>query len=539
MTLLEVFEAGAQFDGRLGFVGNDGSRTSRTWKEIQTGSRKAARALARHGVQPGDLVATLAPTSPELVTATFAIWHAGAVAVPLPLPMRMVSIEAFIDQTRQRIEAADCRFVLIDPLFAGQVPDLPRLKVVLLSDLEADHELEVPRRPDDLALVQYTSGSTTEPRGVMLTHANLIVSTGAMAEAAGFDPQTDVVFSWLPLYHDMGLIGTLLTPAVSGAVLWLMSPLSFLARPATWLEGMQETGTTVTVAPNFAYALAIRLTRDGGYDLSRLRLALNGAEPIDAEAVRAFLKAGANCGIRPDVAFPVYGLAEATLGVAFPTLDDTFVVDQISRDLAEAEHRAEPCVGGKEVVSEGYAIPGMEIRIEGAGAERMIGEIQLRGPAVTSGYYGRPDLDKELFTSDGWLHTGDLGYFVEGRLHVTGRAKDLIIVGGRNIYPQDVEASVQEVEGIRKGNVVAFSVNGRGGREAVAVVAETREADTAALARRVARRVVDEHGLVPQQVVLLPPGALPKTSSGKLQRALTRSMLASGELQALGAPVTV
>jgi fatty-acyl-CoA synthase len=484
-------------------------------------------------------VATLGPTTPDLVVSTMAIWHAGAVAVPLPLPMRLASIEAFIDQTRRRIEAADCSFLLVDPLFESQVPPIPGVQVIPLGSLQSDREHSVSGADEDIALIQYTSGSTNEPRGVTLTHANLLASTHSMAEGAAFVPETDVVFSWLPLYHDMGLIGTLLTPAVNGATLWLLSPQAFLARPRLWLEAMAETGTTITCAPNFAYALAARALRHGGLDLSSLRLALNGAEPIDTDTVREFVAAGAECGIRPSVPFPVYGLAEATLGVAFPSLDDTWIVDEISRDAAEQKRLAESCLGGKEVVSEGYPIRGMEIRIARTSTDRVIDEIQIRGPAVTPGYYKRPDLHAQLFTHDGWLRTGDLGYMVDGRLHVTGRAKDLIIVGGRNIYPQDVEASVQEVDGVRKGNCVAYAIDGRGGREAICVVAETRDADPTALSRAVIRRVSDDHGVAPQRVVLLPPGTLPKTSSGKLQRSLTRDMLDRGELETLGEPVSV
>lgn len=539
MTLVEAFSAAEAAGGRIGFVADDGTRTSLLWKDLHARARRVARGLSQRGIGPGEFVATLAPTSPDLVVATMGIWHAGAVPVPLPLPMRLASVEAFIRQTQRRIEAADCRFVLVDPLFWSQVPQVPGAAVMPLAGLEADTELEVGAKPEDLALIQYTSGSTTEPRGVVLTHRNLISSTHGMARAADFEPDRDVVFSWLPLYHDMGLIGALLTPAVNGANLWLMSPQAFLARPRLWLEAMQETGATVTCAPNFAFALATRALAQGGLDLSRLRLALNGAEPIDCETIRGFISAGESAGIRPGVACPVYGLAEATLAVSFPTLDETFVIDEISREKAESQHVAEPCLGGKEVVSEGYPIPGMEVRVEATLGDREIGEIQLRGEAVTSGYYNRADLHERLFTEDGWLRTGDLGYLVEGRLHVTGRIKDLIIVGGRNIYPQDIEASVQDVDGIRRGNVVAFAVEGRGGREAICVVAETREADTLSLAREVVRRVNNDHGVAPQRVVLLAPGSMPKTSSGKLQRGLTRRMLDDGELEALGEPVSV
>ena len=395
-------------------------------------------------------------------------------------------------------------------------------------------------RPDDTAFIQYTSGSTGHPRGVVLNHANVMETIRFMAEAAGLSRE-DRVVSWLPLYHDMGLIGLLTMPMATGTDLVLAAPQDFLAAPARWMEWIAEFGGTATAGPNFAYALAARaLRRLDRLDLSRWRLAVNGAEPIDPNAVEAFLAAGARHGLDPGAAYCVFGMAEATLAVAFPTPGAGMQVDTIDQRVLETDRYAAPVDGGgsdgsvRRLPRLGRPAPGLEMRICDSSTgqpmqDREVGEVELRGNSITPGYYDNPDATAASRRGD-WFHTGDLGYVVDGELVVCGRIKDVIIVGGRNVFPEDVERAAESVEGVRAGNVIAFGTEGRRGREAVVVVAETKHDEIAPVRAAVAARVTDAVGVPPEDIVLVRPGTLPKTSSGKPQRSLCRRRYLGDEL---------
>jgi fatty-acyl-CoA synthase len=518
------------------------------WARLHQEARAMAAALQARGVAPGDHVAILGPTSRHLVTAIEATWLAGATVVVLSLPMRMGGLDEFITQTRARVRAADATLVAADAALSGfLVPEPGDPPVVLLEELAAAPgawtAYEEPKEdPSALAVLQFTSGSTADPKGVMLPHDTICANLDALATAAELDPDADVICGWLPLYHDMGLIGLLTTSMTSGTDFVLASPQDFLASPGRWMEWMSEHRATATAGPNFSYALATRALRrlaPGTLDLSRLRIALNGAEAVDPAVVEAFIAAGAPQGLHPGAAFPAFGMAEATIAVTFPRPGQGLRTDPVDRRVLETDDYAAPAdpdgPGTRHQVLLGRPVPGLEIRVVDPETghvrrEREVGELEIRGSSITPGYYRRPDATEGAF-HDGWFRSGDLAYLVDGELVICGRIKDLIIVGGRNVYPEDVERAVASVAGVRAGNVIAFAVDGRKGKESLVVVAESREVDVDSLRQAVAGRVRDVVGLPPEEVVLVEPGTLPKTSSGKLQRSLCRARYQEGVFQ--------
>jgi fatty-acyl-CoA synthase len=371
----------------------------------------------------------------------------------------------------------------------------------------------------------------------MLPHRTILANLDGAAAAAQLDPDDDVLVSWLPLYHDMGLIGLMTLPMISGADLVLAAPQDFMASPSRWMQWLSDFGGTATAGPNFSYALAARaLKRLDNLDLSRWRVALNGAEPVDPATMGAFCEAGARHGLDPAAAFPAFGMAELAIAGTFPAPGAGLRMDTIDRTCLERDRLAKECApeDGRSFALLGRPVDGLEIRIcaPETGAElidREVGELEFRGTSVTPGYYNRPDATAAVM-HDGWLRTGDLAYTLDGELVVCGRIKDMIIVAGRNVFPEDVEAAASGVEGVRAGNVIAFGVAGRRGQESVVVVAETKADDTAPVRDEVARRVRQSVGLGPSDVVLVHPGTLPKTSSGKLQRSLCRTRYLDDEL---------
>jgi fatty-acyl-CoA synthase len=537
-TLVERIAAAAERPGVITFVGADpGAAQAVPWSQLHEESRGMAAALQARGVQPGDHVALLGPTTRGLVTAIQATWLAGATVVVLPLPMRLGSFDEFVAQTRARVASADATLVIMDPdlaAFLEPAPgDVPR---VLLSDLLAsgsrgDDLVLAKADPDHLAVIQFTSGSTSDPKGVMLSDRNILSNLDGVIASSHYNPDTDMIVTWLPLYHDMGFLGMLTIPMITGGPMALAGPQDFMSAPARWVEWMSHYRGTCTAGPNFSYALAARaLRRLNGLDLSNWRIALNGAEPIDPATVEAFTDAGARHGLNPGAAFPAFGMAEVTIGGTFPEPGTGLRTDVVDRMVLEADRYAAPSLEGpgtRALALLGRPLGDLELRIcdPQSGemmSDREVGELQIRGTSVTSGYYKHPDATAAAFDGE-WLKSGDLAYLVDGELVVCGRIKDVIIVGGRNVFPEDVERAAASVEGVRAGNVIAFGVAGRRGREAVIVVAETRCDDPQPVRKAVVARVLDAVGLPPEEVILVPPGSLPKTSSGKLQRSLCRA----------------
>ncbi|HYD08679.1 MAG TPA: AMP-binding protein [Acidimicrobiales bacterium] len=522
--------------GHLTFVGA-GPDERVSWAQLHDDARTMAAALQARGVGPGSHVAILGPTTRPLVTAIQATWLCGACVVVLPLPMRLGSIEEFVLQTRVRVTNAHAALLLVDPDFAPFLEPAPGDPPTFMLDELGGSASAYERPADDasaLAILQFTSGSTSDPKGVMLPHRTVLANVDAIATAAHLDVEDDVLVSWLPLYHDMGLIGLLTMPMATGTDLVLAAPQDFLAAPARWMEWLARFGGTATAGPNFSYALAARaLRRSSPLDLSRWRLGLNGAEPVDPDAVEAFLAAGAPHALDAGSVFPAFGMAEATLAVTFPEPSTGLRTDRVDQRVLESDRYAAPSSDGRRLALLGRPVPGLEIRVVDPSGHvlgaREVGELQVRGTSVTPGYYERPDVTAATFDGD-WLRTGDLAYLVDGELVVCGRIKDVIIVGGRNVFPEDVERAVAVVDGVRPGNVIAFGVDGKRGKESLVVVAEAREADLDAVRAQVRERVLDAVGIPASEVVLVQPGTLPKTSSGKLQRSLCRDRYLSSEL---------
>lgn len=396
--------------------------------------------------------------------------------------------------------------------------------------------------PDDTAFLQYTSGSTGQPKGVVLSHANLLANIRAMGEWVRAD-SNDVFVSWLPLYHDMGLIGAWLGALYYAMRSVLMPPTSFLTRPWRWFEAVHSHRATITAAPNFAYELCLTKVpedRFEGLDLSSLRLAFNGAEPISPRTVRLFTDRFARHGFKPEAFSPVYGLAESAVGLAFPPLNRGPIIDRVNREAFERTGQAESAVAGEEAlefVACGQPLIGYEIRIvDDAGRElpdRQAGHLQFKGPSATAGYRNNPEATARLFDGD-WLDSGDLAYVAGGDVYLTGRVKDLIIRAGRNIYPYELEEAVGDLHQVRKGCVAVFGSRAKDAElEQLVVVAETRSTDTAVqadLRRQIEALSADQLGVAPDDVVIAPPRTVLKTSSGKIRRAACRELYETGRI---------
>jgi fatty-acyl-CoA synthase len=532
-TLLES----ASVTARGMTTGEPHAPVRRPWSEVHAEARGRASALRAAGLGPGRAVGVLAGEPAVIAPLAQAVWLLGGSVTMLHQPTARTDLARWAEDTVAVLRMIDAGTVLLGAPFDALAPVLAERGIahLLISELDGDPARFVPdaavAAEGDTALLQLTSGSTAEPKAVRITHGNLHANISAMREAARLDPERDVMVSWLPLFHDMGMVGFLTIPMVAGLELVTVTPPDFLSRPLLWAELISKYRGTVTAAPNFAYAvLARQLARaDQELDLSSLRIALNGAEPVDPVAVEAFVEAGARFGLRPESVLCAYGMAETGLGVAFAPVETGLAVDEVDADALESAREARPG-SGRAFPLLGPPLPGIEARVLGSSGEvlpaRGVGVIQLRGESVTPGYL---TVDGPLATqdADGWFDTGDEGYLVEdGQVVVCGRRKDVIIMGGRNIYPTDIERAAGEADGVRAGNVVAVRLPAGERRESFAVVVESRRPEEADVIRKdVISRVVSAVGVRPARVEVLPPGALPKTPSGKLRRAATAELL--------------
>ena len=521
-----------------------------TYADLQRGAEAVAAGLQARSLQPQQTVALMLPTGREFFAAFFGILLAGGIPVPIYPPARLSQIE---DHLRRQIRIlANAGIVAL--ITVSEAQSLARLLRAQIHSLHSVLTVEAlshggeslnryPARPHDIAFLQYTSGSTGNPKGVILTHDNLLANIRVMGQVVGIQ-STDVFVSWLPLYHDMGLIGAWLGSLYFACPLVLMSPLAFLARPARWLWAIHRHRGTISAGPNFAYELCVsRIAKADleGLDLNSWRYAFNGAEPVSAHTMTRFSERFAAYGFRPQTMKPVYGLAEVSLGLAIPPTDSLPQVDHINRETLMRNGQAVPVDADDptalHVVASGQPLPGYQIRIvDGMGyeaGERQEGRLEFRGPSTTQGYYRNPEATKSLFSGD-WLDSGDMAYIAEGMVYLTGRAKDMIIRAGRNIYPQEVEEALNGVPGLRRGCSAVFgSPDPATGTERLVVLSETRETAPAkleALRSQINGIVTDLLGTPPDDVVLAPPGSVPKTSSGKLRRGASRERYEQGLL---------
>ncbi len=546
-TLLECFAERARHGRRIAFRIENLHEPVRAVSraELADGLEQAARRLRRLGVRRGDRVMLVLPTSADFVTFFWGALRAAATPVPAYPPAGWRQLAAFADSLGRMVAATRARLVIVpavlrDLLHDNAPPGLAGTKIVAPEDVWAAApaaDLPAPPGPEDLALIQFSSGSTGDPRGICLTQTNLLSNIRGFAQRMVLQ-RDDVLVSWLPLYHDMGLIGTMIAPLAIGMPLVLFPPTDFLRDPAFWLRVMGRYGATISVAPQFAYSLCDRKVDPrmlADVDLSPLRILLNGAEPIHAADLAAFQKRYRRLGLRRNVVTPCYGLAEGTLAVCMRPPE---------RALTTRRRRSEDEVGtaGHDplVASVGPPLDGVEVRVRAADGkwqpDLAVGEICVRAPSVCSGHL-TPAGVVPAVDSHGWLHTGDLGFLSRGELYVTGRKKDLIIIGGRNLYPQEIEAEVGALPGFRPGRVAAFGVDDAArGTEVLVVVAESHErgtADPAAALAAVRQRLLAQFGIAPHDVVLVGRGELPLTSSGKLRRFEARAAYERGALESV------
>src|SRR5437667_1923599 len=521
---------------------------SLSYRALWDHSLAYAARLVEAGLVPGQTVAIMLPTSQEYLFCFYGTLLAGGIPVPLYPPARLTTIEDHLTRHVGILKSAGAALMVTIPeakplawLLRAQVESLRA--VLVPADFTAAGKGFTPVRggSGQIGFLQYTSGSTGQPKGVVLTHANLLANVRAMGRAARAG-SADVFVSWLPLYHDMGLIGGSFATMYLGFPVVLMSPLAFLSRPSQWLRAIHRHRGSISGGPNFSYELCLRRIPDEeleGLDLASWRFAFNGAEPVSADTLAAFEERFSRWNCRKRVISPVYGLAEASVGLAFTPPGEPWQVDPIDRDWLSRTGEAVPARPNDrsplKVVGCGSVIPDHDLRVvDAAGLElpdRSEGQLQFRGPSATSGYYRNPEATKGLFDGE-WVNTGDRAYLSEGNLYITGREKDVIIRGGRNISPYELEEAVGGVAGIRRGCVAVFgSMDAASGTERVVVLAETREADLSRhteVKRRINELAVSLIGAPVDDIVLAPPHTVPKTSSGKIRRLAARDYYERG-----------
>jgi fatty-acyl-CoA synthase len=551
-----LHDRGFTFVGALG----PGQDLYLSFHALREEIQKRAHHLKALGLVKGDRLAMVVPDGDQFVPTFLAAMWAGIVPVPLYPPLSLGKLDAFMEALVSILTVAKPKALVagsqVEQLLWGAMGKVPTLeKLILDKDLGkpladgvarlADAPEQV--APEELAFLQFTSGSTSLPKGVMVTRQSLAANCKAiMVDGLHADPKIDKGVSWLPLYHDMGLIGFVLAPITASVSVAYIPTLSFVKNATLWMETISKHKGTISFAPNFAYALVTKRAKKeqiARWDLSGLRVLGCGAEPVNPLTIRAFNEAFAPSGLKPTAILPAYGMAEATLAMSFIALDEELTCDSIDAGAYHGDRTAKPANADTkeslDVVSCGRTFPGHELKVVGDEGEtlpeRAVGEICFKGPSVAAGYFNDPEQTKKAGMgkdSDGWLRTGDLGYLANGQCYVSGRIKDILIINGRNYYPQRIEWCVEEVPRVRKGSAVVFSRPGKSSEEVVVAI-ESRERgqeNIDALVAAIKARVNEELQLVVADVKLVEPGALPKTSSGKLQRRKTREQYLTGKL---------
>jgi fatty-acyl-CoA synthase len=545
------------------FVRPDATERFCSFADIHEEAKRRGAHIAARGLAKGDRLALVIPDGDEFVLSFLGAIYAGVVPVPMYPQLSFKNVEGYHETVAHIARASGAKQLLttrttlpfVEPVL-GKVETLREIFTVDELAAPAPGTLDVRVGPEDLAFLQFTSGSTSRPKGVMVTHKNLAANSEAfMIHGLGKDSSFDKGVSWLPLFHDMGLIGFVIGPLFTDIPVVFLPTASFVRAPRVWLDTIHRHRGTITYAPNFAYALVSKRLKDKdvqGLDLSCMRITGCGAEPIQAKTLRDFAQKLSPVGFKASSYLPSYGMAEATLAISFVKHGSGVHTDRIeSRAVQGGEATKAPDgPGSQELVACGGAFPDHEIAIVDEGGkrlgERQVGQIVTRGPSITAGYYEEPELTaaswKPLDGPDAprWLHTGDLGYLAEGEVYICGRIKDIIIVRGRNFYPQDIEWVVSELPGVRRGNVVAFGVDVEG-EEHLVVCAEAFQSDAAGLMDAVQQVVAATVGLSVHKVEIVPQGGLPRTSSGKPQRSKTKQMFLDGSFaraRAMQAPAS-
>jgi fatty-acyl-CoA synthase len=527
-TLPEALAEAARGDAGYTFL-SGGSETFRSYADMYTASCRVARALRDAGLRHSDLVAIVLGDAEAFLTTLFGASMASVVPAPLYPPMAVPDLSRHIEVIASTLRSAGARAVVTSRALVSRFDAVrstcPELSTVLSRDdmdAPAEEPDDVPSL-DDVAFVQFTSGSTSAPKGVVVTHRNLSANVNAVNGPSGLATTgADIGVSWLPLNHDMGLVGMAIAPVYASRPVVLMPPQTFVKRPVEWLRAISRYRATVSFAPNFAYDLCVRRVKDRdleGLDLSCWRVAGCGAEPIHPPTLEAFAAKFATVGFRETSFLPSYGLAEHVLAATFSPRGRAPLVERLS---------------DKVLVSCGSPFPDHEIRIVGedgrALAERQVGEIVLAGPSVMRGYYRQETLTAEAIR-DGWLHTGDLGYLAGDELFICGRASDVIIAHGRKYHPQDLEWAVDGLAGVRHGRAVAFGAVEEGRADRVIIVVEPNGTIVPGeLVAAIRRRISEMFGLYVDDVALVPSGTVGRTTSGKVRRAATKAQYERGEL---------
>jgi 1-acyl-sn-glycerol-3-phosphate acyltransferase len=525
--------------------------TVMTYRDLAEGAREVAQGLIARDIAHGDRIALMLPTSRDFFVAFFGILYADAVPVPIYPPAQLSRLEEHLHRQAGILRNAGARILITIPegrrvaaLLKTQVASLTAIETV--SGLSRRDAARTPLpliRATSTALIQYTSGSTGDPKGVVLSHANLLANIRALGHAMGASSD-DTLVSWLPLYHDMGLIAAWLGCLYFAAPFYVMSPFSFLVRPESWLWAIHRFRATLSAAPNFAFERCVSKIDDSNLqdlDLSSLRLVANGAEPVSAPTLRRFIERFGRYGFRPEAMTPVYGLAENSVALSLPPPRTAPVIDRVDRESLTGKGIAAPARAGDphpvEIVSCGRPIPGHEIRIVDDMShelgDRREGRLEFRGPSATSGYFRNETKTRELLHG-GWLDSGDRAYMADGEVYLTSRTKDIIIRAGRHIYPQEIEEAVAAIPDIRRGGVAMFGVADRAsGTERIVILAETAESDPAAratLQTRALHIASDIAGTPPDELVLVPPRSVPRTSSGKIRRSAAKELYETGSI---------
>jgi fatty-acyl-CoA synthase len=527
------------------------------YAELRARAIELAQRLAGLGFARGSRVALVAETSPEFLQLFFACQYAGLIPVPLPLSVNFGGREAYEERLAGMLRTAQARAALASDEYVGTLRNAAAgLAIDLIGtpdDVAALPPPDVAPRPfdaDEPCYIQFSSGSTSTPRGVLVTQRAVAANVAAIAEHGLSLTARDRGVSWLPLYHDMGLIGCCLTPVMTQVSIDYIPTTGFARRPLTWLKVMSEQRGTISFAPTFGYELCVRRAATGNgiedYDLSAWRLAGVGGEMIRVRALQEFADCFAGAGFRREAFVPGYGLAEATLAVTFSTVGDGVEVDRVRcGPPLERDRQAIPAASNGEDEGQparafavcGRPMPGYRVEIRDERNQRLpdraIGRVCIRGPSLMRGYFRDLQATRSMVTADGWLDTGDMGYLIDGQLVITGRSKDLIIFNGRNIWPQDLEWAIEHLDGVRSGDVAAFAVTEDDGRERVVVVVECRASDDARRRelRQAIKAAVQKAASVECEVVLAPPGSLTFTTSGKLSRAAAKASYLSGAIE--------